>query len=86
MTTTPDSKPKSRRHVHIYDEDWELLQQLYGAGSANRIGASEAVRKIIHHKCLRLRQLHADSIDVVMEQRGDGDDAMRQESKGVIDI
>jgi len=54
------SLPQSRRHLFIYDEDWEYLSKLFGANSPNSIGVSAAVRAIIHAKVKQLRQREID--------------------------
>lgn len=36
-----------RCHVHIFKEDKEKLEAMYGTGSKHPIGFSQAVRKII---------------------------------------
>jgi hypothetical protein len=40
--------PQTRRHVHIYDEDWEWLNRNYGPDSESKVGISTAIRQIIH--------------------------------------
>lgn len=62
-----DSLPKTRRHLHLYNEDWELLERVYGRDSVSKIGASAAIRKIIHDRCVRLRQKLADMVDEAEE-------------------
>ena len=47
--------PQSRRHILVYDEDWEFLEAEYGTDSASKIGVSAAVRTIIHGYVVRLR-------------------------------
>ena len=42
--------PSTRRHVFIYDEDWQFLQSAYGATS------SKAVRNIVHSYVSRLQE------------------------------
>lgn len=41
-------RPQSRRHILIYDEDWDWLMQHFGAGSLHPIGVGPAIRAIIH--------------------------------------
>lgn len=48
-------KPQSSRHVNIYDEDWELMDQLYGVHSEANVGVSSVVRTVIHAFCTKLR-------------------------------
>jgi hypothetical protein len=41
--------PQSRRHLLIFDEDWEFLESVYGKDSGpGSIGTGVAVRKFIH--------------------------------------
>jgi hypothetical protein len=41
--------PQSRRHVMIYDEDWQWLERHYGPGSPHeKIGISGAVKTLVH--------------------------------------
>lgn len=42
--------PQSRRHIFVYDEDWEWIVENYGPGSESRIGISGAIREILHAK------------------------------------
>lgn len=46
----------SRRHVWIYDEDWEFLQSLYGAGGKTEVGTSKMIRNIIQIFVKRKRE------------------------------
>ena len=47
--------PQTRRHILVYDEDWEFLQANYGPDSQSKLGVSEAIRKIIHQRVLGLK-------------------------------
>jgi len=41
--------PQARRHILVYDEDWEFLASLYGPGGLQpSMGISPAIRAIIH--------------------------------------
>jgi hypothetical protein len=55
--------PQTRRHILIFDEDWEYLTESYGAGGAKPIGVSAAIRKIVHAKVLGLRDRVNSAID-----------------------
>lgn len=59
--------PSSRRHIIIFDEDWELLESLYGPRGAKPIGISVAIRAILHQKCKAIRQTMADRKDLERE-------------------
>lgn len=48
--------PQSRKHVLVYDEDWEFLEREYGRYSASHIGVSEVLRKMIHKWVLALKE------------------------------
>lgn len=48
--------PQSRRHILIYDQDWEWLLQNFGAESAHPYGVGPAIRDIIHKHVGALRQ------------------------------
>lgn len=45
----------TRRHVHIFDDDWEFLIDHYGRASAKPITASAAVRTMVHLFVKRLK-------------------------------
>lgn len=40
--------PSSRRHILVYNEDWEFLEKAYGNASESRLGVGPAIRNIIH--------------------------------------
>lgn len=50
---------QSRRHVHIFDEDWDFLERSFGG----RISVSQAIRKIVHVRCNELRAKVQHKID-----------------------
>lgn len=47
--------PQSRRHIFVFDEDWDFLLDAYGPGTESRLGTSGAIREIIHAKVLVMR-------------------------------
>jgi len=49
MTKRPE-QPLVRKHVMLFEEDWEFLSENYGPGGAKPIGVSDAIRKIVHAK------------------------------------
>ncbi len=61
--------PQRRRHIFVFDEDWEFLNQAYGVDSPSRLGVSVAVREIIHVKVLALRAQLQDRYDQIAQQR-----------------
>jgi hypothetical protein len=61
--------PTSRRHVHLYDEDWEFLQQNYGPQSGSQVSVSEVIRAIVHKKVLALKAAASQAYDEIAAQR-----------------
>ena len=55
--------PQTRRHVLIFDEDWDWLESNYGRYSSSRIGTGVAVRKILHSHIRALKQQVQDNLD-----------------------
>ena len=55
--------PKSRRHILIYDEDWDFITRYYGRGSAANLTISNVIRSIIHRQVHHLRSLQQNAID-----------------------
>jgi len=47
--------PQQRRHVGIFDEDWDFLMQEFGPDSSARIGAGTAIRTIVHHHVIAMK-------------------------------
>lgn len=48
-------RPQSPRHILVFDEDWEFLEQTFGKTGVRPIGVSVAIRKIIHQKVGEIR-------------------------------
>ncbi len=69
------TRPQSRHHILIYDEDWEFLSQNYGPGSHNAaLGISGAIRGIVHQRVQGMRAKMAGEVDKLRdEQRDTGD-------------
>jgi hypothetical protein len=55
--------PATRRHLEIFNEDWEFLESEYGRYSASRVGISEVVRAMIHKWVLTLKARAAEAAD-----------------------
>lgn len=70
MLRTP-LRPHTSRHVNIFDDDWELLERLYGTHSESRIGVSGTVRAIIHTFCNKLRARIGEAEDQRQQQEED---------------
>lgn len=48
--------PQSRRHVMIYDEDWEFLTQYWEQDPQARPSPGVAVRELVHKRVLALKE------------------------------
>ena len=55
--------PQTRRHVLVFDEDWNFLLETYGAQGQKPIGVGAAIRRIVHAKVLALRDRQNRAID-----------------------
>ena len=55
--------PHSRRHIMIFDDDWEFLITHFGPGSRNPIGASRCIQAMVRKECARLRGQMAQALD-----------------------
>ena len=55
--------PQSRRHILIYDEDWDYLDAAYGPGSQSKYGTSAAIRTFLHAKVLQLKARASEAAD-----------------------
>lgn len=55
--------PVLRRHVQIYEEDWEYLMRAYGPGSPTRFGVGPAIRQIVHAKVAALKAKYQELVD-----------------------
>jgi len=55
--------PQSRRHIWIYDEDWEYIEQRFGKGTAANIGIGPAIRRMIQVYVANLRSKEQQEID-----------------------
>lgn len=41
------SRPQTRRHVFIFDEDWAYLDSVYGVDSPSQLGVSHVIRTVV---------------------------------------
>jgi hypothetical protein len=53
--------PSRPRHIRVYDEDWDFLDNYYGRNSSKPIGTTKAIRGIVHAFVTRMR-VKADSL------------------------
>ena len=62
--------PQSRRHIFVYDEDWEFLETHFGLTSQSRIGTSTTIREIVHKwvKHLKNKQSAGESPALAAEE------------------
>jgi len=58
-------KPKTRRHVMIYDEDWKFLDARFGTGAppGRAVGVGAAIASIVELYCKRLAAREAQIAD-----------------------
>ena len=47
--------PQSRRHILVYDEDWEFLDTAFGKDTEKPIGVGVAIRQLIHASVSRMK-------------------------------
>lgn len=71
--------PQSRRHIILFDEDWDWLVQAYGPGGfKSEVGVSNAIRTIIHQRVLGMKAKMNGELDQLRDaQRPTGDDSIR---------
>lgn len=62
------TRPTSRHHVLIEDDDWALLSQMYGAGSTQEVGIGAVVRAIVHQACNKIRARQEQAIDGLRQE------------------
>lgn len=60
-------RPSTRRHVHIYDEDWALLEEAYRQPENGVAGVGTAVREILHSFCNRIRAKSEAKLDLAAD-------------------
>ncbi len=64
-------QPQSRRHIFIYDEDWEWLEGAYGQSSPNKLGTGIAIRALVHKFVLAQRAKTQQLLDARPSPSGD---------------
>lgn len=55
--------PQSRRHIWIFDDDWEYIESRFGKLSPAGIGTSAAVRRLIQAWVAGMRKKEQDQIE-----------------------
>jgi len=55
--------PQARRHILVYDEDWEFLDSAYGKDSDKPIGVGVAIRQLVHASVLRIKAQMQQALD-----------------------
>lgn len=58
--------PSSRRHIWVYDEDWEFLEKMFGEA----LGTGKAIRNIIHNYVGNLQAREETARERVREEKG----------------
>jgi hypothetical protein len=62
--------PQSRRHVMLYDEDWDWLQAEFG----QKIGVGAAIKVIVHRKVQDMKAKANEAFDRIRDEMRDGSD------------
>lgn len=69
MTRKSDN-PSSRRHILVFDDDWEFLERSFGPSSESRLGVGPAIRQIIHIYVGNLRNNVQAKVDKLAKIEG----------------
>lgn len=74
-----NTRPVSKHHVLIYDEDWDYLTRRYGPGSPQSgVGISGAIRAMVHQRVLGLKAIEQGTIDQLPDsQRDTGEEGLK---------
>lgn len=67
--------PSSPRHVLIYDEDWQFLQEMFGKHTQQPIGPGAAICDIVHSKVKAFRAKIIGKLD----DEAPGEDARNEQ-------
>lgn len=66
--------PQTRRHILVYDEDWEYLLKNFGPGSHGfGLGVSGAIRQIVHQRVQGLKARENGELDKLATQSANQD-------------
>jgi hypothetical protein len=55
--------PASRRHISLYDEDWEYLAEAFGPNSESKLGPGPTIQKIVHVYVQKLKDRERERRD-----------------------
>lgn len=55
--------PQSRRHLLLYDEDWEFIEQRFCADNGNTPGV--LIREMLHRRVMELREKENQAVSAV---------------------
>ena len=58
-------RPTEARHIQIYTEDWNFLNDNFGKGSEKPLGAGKAIRLIVHKYCNAVRAQQIRGVDEI---------------------
>lgn len=61
--------PQSRRHVLIFDEDWNFLNTWFGDSSTVKTGVGPAIRAIVHQRVEYLKAKQAARLDELEKEK-----------------
>lgn len=56
-------RPVTRRHIHIYDEDWEFLTARCGPHTEHKLTVSEFIRNIVNVYTKHMRAKEQAALD-----------------------
>lgn len=60
--------PQSRRHIWVYDEDWDYISSRFG----EELGVSKALRNMVHQYVVNLKAKEAQAIDLAPQAPKEG--------------
>lgn len=64
--------PQSRRHILVFDEDWEYLESQYGRPyGVTPLGTSAAVRLLIHKYVRKLKAREEEALSEPVDNTGE---------------
>lgn len=54
--------PQSRRHILLYNEDWEYLETRFGPKGIKPVGISNVIRALVHRRVLAWREAENEAM------------------------